>query len=303
MDITVIDRLTGKKEIEEVYGGKYILLFYGKSFVSRLLTLLLSPICKFSFFSKYYGYLQKKSKSKQKIKPFVEKYRLDAREFEKSLEEFSSFNDFFIRKLKKNARPIVADSSIATMPADGRYLVFDRVKECDYFYVKGKRFALDTFLESKELAKTYEEGSMVLVRLCPTDYHRFHFPFDCKPTTPKLINGTLYSVNPIALKRRLGILTENKRYISELKTEAFGDVLFAEIGATNVGTVHQTYPYNGSCKKGEEKGYFSFGGSALALLFKKGSIVFDKDLLNATREGLEVKGLFGQSLGKAVKTV
>lgn len=299
MQITVIDRKTKKKEIEEIYGGKYLLFLYGDSLFNRIMGIVFSPICTFPCFSKCYGFFQKREKSKEKVKPFVEKYQVDALEFEKPLDQFTSFNDFFIRKLKKDARPIVTDPKIAIMPADGRYLVYNKIEECDYFYIKGKKFGLETFLQSKDLAKTYSGGSMVLVRLCPTDYHRFHFPFDCTPGSPSLINGPLYSVNPIALKRRLGILLENKRYITHLKNDLFGDVLFVEIGATNVGVVHQTYQAGSLYNKGDEKGFFSFGGSALAIIFKKDTIVLDQDLLEATKKGIEIKGLLGQSLGAA----
>jgi len=292
MGITVINRKTGKKEEEKVYGEKYLQFLY-----SSYGFFLLPLFCKFSFLSQFYGWLQKKGSSKKKVKPFIDTFGVEASEFEKKTDQFSSFNDFFIRKLKPEARPIVSDSKIATMPADGRYLAFDQIESCPFFSVKGKRFCLETFLNSKELAEKYVGGSLVLVRLCPTDYHRFHFPFDCVPSAPKLINGFLYSVNPFALKKRAGILCENKRLITTLESEGFGKVLFLEIGATNVGSVIQTYTPNALWKKGEEKGYFSFGGSALAIIFEKDKIALDEDLLNATKQGIEVKGEFGQSLG------
>jgi phosphatidylserine decarboxylase len=77
--------------------------------------------------------------------------------------------------------------------------------------------------------------------------------------------GRLFSVNPVALRKCLSILWENKRAVTELDTEAFGTVLCVEVGATCVGTIHQTYTPNQKVGKGSEKGYFSFGGSCLVI--------------------------------------
>lgn len=277
-----------------VYGEKYLFFLYGsrglKGCISKILLVF---ICRFSFFSKLYGFFQKTKRSSKKVLPFIKKFEVDSSEFEKKIEEFSSFNDFFIRKLRAGVRPIDKEANIAIMPADGRYQFFDPIKKCHFFNVKGKRFCLETFLDSKKLASEFENGSMLLARLCPTDYHRFHFPFDCVPSQSKLINGGYYSVNPIALKKRMGILLENKRYITELKSDSFKKVLFVEIGATNVGTVCQTYSPGNYYKKGDEKGFFSFGGSAIALIFQENVITFDEDLTNASKEGYEVKGEMG----------
>ena len=83
-----------------------------------------------------------------------------------------------------------------------------------------------------------------------------------------------------------------------MNSKDFGKVLFLEIGATFVGAIHQTYTPNKPHQKGDEKGYFSFGGSSLILLFQKGKIQFDPDLLHATSQGVEIKCLMGQSMGK-----
>ena len=140
----------------------------------------------------------------------------------------------------------------------------------------------------------------MIARLCPTDYHRFHFSFNCIPDAPRLINGPLYSVNPIALKRNIQILSENKRVITVLNTKNFGSVLSVEVGATYVGSINQTFAPREHYAKGDEKGYFSFGGSTLVLLFEPGRIQFDQDLIDASKRKIEVRGLFGQSLGRAL---
>ena len=140
---------------------------------------------------------------------------------------------------------------------------------------------------------------MAIARLCPSDYHRFHFPCDGIPAKPRLINGLLYSVNPIALKKNVSILSENKRMITEIETDHFGTVLYIEIGATSVGSIRQTYTPDLKVKKGDEKGYFEFGGSCIALLFEKGRVTFDADLTANTQKGIETKANFGETLGTA----
>lgn len=107
-------------------------------------------------------------------------------------------------------------------------------------------------------------------------------------------------MNPIALKKDIGILTKNKREMTTLITKSFGQILYIEVGATNVGSIHQTFIPNEPYAKGDEKGYFSFGGSCLVLLFEPGRIQFDQDLLEASHKNMEVRCLFGQSLGRSL---
>lgn len=289
MDITYIDRKTGQRCTEKVYGGKALSFLYGEGWLARWLLPLLSET---PFFSWLYGYLQKRRSSAKKIAPFIQAYGIDATEFVPT--QFSSFNDFFIRKLKPEKRPIVSAPHILAMPADGRYFVYPKIGQ---FQVKGQTFSLPDFVQNSAYAHRYADGSMAIVRLCPIDYHRFHFPCDGVASQAELIQGSLYSVNPIALKKRLAILAENKRVITEMETDHFGTLLYIEIGATSVGSIHQTYR-PGPVRKGAEKGYFEFGGSCLVLLFEKNKILFDEDLIANTEKGWETRANFGQSLGR-----
>ncbi|HSX11731.1 MAG TPA: archaetidylserine decarboxylase [Chlamydiales bacterium] len=292
MEIEYIDRKSGQKCIEKVYGHKALSLLYGDGCFRRLFSILFLPLlARIPYFSRLYGYLQKQPASAKKIAPFIHAYGIDATEFERR--DFASFNDFFIRKLKPERRPIAAQANVLAMPADGRYLVYPQF---DQFAVKGQRFSLTAFLQGA--AGAFQEGAMAIVRLCPTDYHRFHFPCDGVAGPAKLINGPLFSVNPMALRKRIAILSENKRMVTEIETERFGTILYVEIGATSVGSIHQTYT-PGVVKKGEEKGYFEFGGSCIVLLFEKGRIVFDADLVANSKKGLETRANFGESLGCA----
>lgn len=297
-DLFVIDRKTKTLEKEKVYGKAFIEALYGKSFFSKILSFIfLRLIAKGSFLFWLYGLLQRSSLSSYKIKPFIHFYGVDESEFENTA-SFPSFNAFFIRKLKPSCRPIAPGENIAIMPADGRVLVFEDISKEEGFFVKGKKLSLEALLQDNMLAKKYAKGSLFIARLCPTDYHRFHFPVDCLPQKPLLIPGPLYSVNPLALAKNIGILSENKRVITSLQTRGYGNLLFIEVGATFVGTIHQTYQEGIWHKKGEEKGYFSFGGSCLLLLFEPQSIQFDEDLLVNSKKKIETKVLFGQSMGK-----
>jgi phosphatidylserine decarboxylase len=300
-DIIYVDRLTKREEREKVYGQVFIELLYGKGIFSRFISAILLPLVgRISLLSHLYGSLQKSRWSRRKIKPFIEAFHVDPLEFAQPIEAFHSFNDFFIRKLKKEVRPIAQGEDVLVMPADARYLVFPNIARADGFWVKGKKFHLSKLLCDEQLVKKFEGGAMAMARLCPTDYHRFHFPCAGLPRTPRLINGPLYSVNPLALKRNIDILAENKRVITAFETERFGTILYLEIGATHVGSIHQTFTPERPCAKGEEKGYFSFGGSCLILLFEPNRIVFDADLIEVSSRKIEVRGLLGQSLGKGL---
>lgn len=296
--IYYIDRLTGQKMKEKVYGQRALELLYGsgrlRRFISPSFIYLLS---RWPFISAFYGYWQKHPSTVKKIRPFIATFAVDQTEFLDPVETFSSFNDFFIRRLKPEKRPLARGEDIAVMPADGRYYFYQNIDETTGFIVKNQKFNIATLLENEELASEYKEGSLAIVRLCPSDYHRFHFPCHCLPGETKLINGWLYSVNPLALRRDIEIFTKNKRTLCVLETEAFGKVLYLEVGATNVGSIHQTYMPFVEQEKGAEKGYFSFGASTLLLLFPKNSIQFDADLLQATQQGLEIRCLMGQRMG------
>lgn len=300
--IYYIDRLSGEKKIEKIYGGKALSFLFGSSFLNRLLGRPLGHlIARIPFFSRFYGFCQTLPASSAKIAPFIKKYGVDTSEFLEPMEKFRSFNDFFCRKLKPEKRPIAPGNEIAIIPADGRYLFFPSIEKSLPFLIKGRPFSLSGLLNDARLSNEYEKGSMVLGRLCPTDYHRFHFPCRCIPSPARLLNGPLYSVNPIALKYNFKILSENKRMLCELDTEDFGKILFLEIGATNVGSIHQTYTPFSSYEKGDEKGFFSFGGSAILLLFLPNKIIFDADLLAASDQKIEILCSMGQSMGKKVE--
>lgn len=291
--IEYIERETGARKREKVYGEAALAYIYGPSASGRLLCFLVS---RSAFFSRLYGFWQRMPWSRRKIIPFIREYGIDASEFLEKPSSFRSFNAFFVRKLRPAARPIGAAPLV--MPADGRYFFYPDISRAEGFVVKGEKFSLAALLQDAALAEEFAGGTMVMARLCPSDYHRFHFPCAGVPKKARLINGPLYSVNPVAIRQNLQIYAENKRMVTEVESELFGKYLYLEIGATNVGSINQTYRTGVRYGKGAEKGYFAFGGSALILLFKPGRVRLKEDLQVGTQQGLEMLCLTGTDLGE-----
>ena len=240
------------------------------------------------------------SERKARLRSLIEKYGITEAEHVKQADEFTSFNDFFYRKLKPEARPVDKAKESVVFPADGRHLGFAKASEVEGVYIKGQKFDLGKLLEDDNLAAHFADGAAVFSRLCPVDYHRFHFPVAGVPGNARLINGPLYSVNPLALRDRLAILWENKRFVTEIETEQLGKVLVLEIGATNVGSVNHTFVPTRSVKKGEEKGYFAFGGSATFTIFEPGRVKLADDLLEQSAQQRELYAKVGDYMGTFV---
>ena len=298
--IYYIDRKSQKKLQEKIYGYRFVYLLYGQYPLSGFFNRVLQHVAKLPFVSYLYGKMQDSQISKKKVIPFIKDFKINTDEMAKKPHQFKSFNDFFYRKLKKDSRKMEGDSKTAIIPADGRYLFVPKLSKEDGFYVKGKRFCLSEFLKDEALVRRYHNGVMIIARLCPTDYHRFHFPFSGIAEKTHLINGYLNAVHLISLKNNINVFSENKRAITLLNTEKFGQVVYAEVGAVCVGSIVQTFEMGKLFKKGDEKGYFAFGGSSLVLLFEENRIELAPDLL-ASPDYLETRCQFGQILGKATR--
>ena len=288
--IRYYNRHTGTHETEEIYGEGFLRWAYG----NPLGNLSLHAFVKRPAFSKWYGWRMSKPESAQRVLPFIAKYGLDPDDFAETPCTFRSFNEFFFRKLKTAARPI--DAAPVVFPADGRHLGFPDISAIDSFFVKGQRFDLAALLDDDALAAKYAKGSLVLSRLCPVDYHRFHFPAAGVPSETRLINGPLFSVSPIALARNLSYLWTNKRTLTELKTDDFGTILLLEIGATCVGTIQQTFKPGIPVEKGAEKGYFAFGGSSTITIFEPGHATLADDLLENSAKQTELYARVGSAM-------
>ncbi len=285
-----VERESGIIKTEKVLGQKWLIWLYNNPIGEATMFTLV----KRKFVSDWYGKMMDSPSSIEKINPFVEDYNIDLSIAQK--QEYNSFNDFFTRKLKEIARPIDTASNVVVSPADGKILAYQNISNVD-FIIKGFRFDVGSFLADAELAKKYKDGSLMIVRLAPYDYHRFHFPLSGTVSFTKKIEGDLYSVNPIALREMAEIFFLNKREYVSISTQQFGEVIMAEVGATMVGSIIQTYE-NEQVVKGQEKGFFKFGGSTVILLFEKGRIIIDGDLLENTAKGLETEVKMGERLAE-----
>ncbi|MEM1295817.1 MAG: archaetidylserine decarboxylase [Verrucomicrobiota bacterium] len=280
-------------ESEQIYGEKWLRWAY-ETQVGRL---GLEAFVKRAWFSHWYGRQMDSPKTRSKIADFIETYGLDPAEFADP-ESFSSFNEFFRRKLNPEARPIDALEKSVVFPADGRHLAIPDLSKATGFYAKGQEFDLESFLGDRSLSEKYRSGGAVFSRLCPVDYHRFHFGLSGVPEAPQLLNGPLYSVSPIALRRSLVYLLQNKRVMTRVQSEKFGQVLVIEIGATNVGSIRQSFNPDVAVSKGDEKGWFEFGGSMVAMFFEPERVEFSDDLVAHSAENREVYAKMGDAMGE-----
>ena len=304
-------------ETEQIYGDDWLRWTYE----TGLGRFALNALVKRAVVSRYYGWKMSQRASAHRVLPFIVDYNLDVDEFAKKPYSFKSFNEFFYRALKPDARPVAAGDRVAVLPADGRHLAFQNVDGAEGFYAKGQRFDLKAFLGSEELALEFAGGALLISRLCPVDYHRFHFPVAGTPGEARLVNGFqwstkawkrwfqwlwepwsapwLHSVSPIALRQNLAYLWENKRMVTLVESPVFGKVAVCEIGATMVGSIVQTHVPGRAVAKGEEKGLFKFGGSCVVTIFRPGRIKLAADLLEHSATGLEVYARMGERLGEA----
>jgi phosphatidylserine decarboxylase len=291
--ILYYDRYDRTTKTEKVFGERWLRLAYENP-VGRFAVWL---FIRRRLFSLYYGSRMNRAGSDLLIFKFVEDYGVDISEFAKSPFDFKTFNEFFHRALKPECRPISQGAGVAVLPADGRHLAFPDVGRAQGFYVKGSKFTLEDLLGDEALAKRFEGGSMLISRLCPSDYHRFHFPVSGIPSGPHLIRGSLFSVNPIALRRNIQYLVRNKRFVTLIEAPEFGTVAMVEVGATNVGSIIESFKPGQAVVKGEEKGMFAFGGSCAITLFTEGRIILDQDIVAQSEKCTETYAPMGDRLG------
>lgn len=294
--IQVYNRYTGEIETEAVYGERWLSFAYG----NPLGRVSVWGAARRRWFSRVYGWLMSRPSSVRKVAPFIQRYGLNPEEFA-APDCYTCFNDFFVRRLKPEVRPINLCADAVVFPADGRHLGFQDYRDAAGIVVKGQRFHLDRLLGDWDLAERYERGSLIISRLCPTDYHRFHFPVAGLPGPAKTLPGPLDSVNPLALRRNINILAENRRDLTLIRSERFGLVAMLEVGAACVGTIVQTYKPRQHVEKGAEKGFFKFGGSTTITLFEPGVIKLAGDLVEQSSQFRELYAHMGDVMGTATR--
>ena len=296
-NIVFIDGASGEKRVEKVYGQALVKWCYQ----SRWGRLLGHLIARSSWFSKLYGYVQDQAISGKKVTSFVRKFAISLDDFlpaegKNAQKPYGSFNQFFTRRLRPGARQFCTGQHLPA-PCEGRYLAYQAVTDGLTFPVKGQYLDYQKLLAHPRWAKSFAGGPLFIARLCPVDYHRFHFPDDGRYLDFYCLPGGLHSVNPLALRSRGDVFITNQRHVSILELEHFGAMALIEVGALCVGKIRQLHPQDQEFKRGEEKGMFLFGGSTVIGIGEPGKWNFSPALLRHTAEQLETYLQLGRPLG------
>jgi phosphatidylserine decarboxylase len=299
-EIQYFNRSKNKMEVEKVYGDAFIKLLYQSSAGK-----ILSPIFANKYLSKAYGKLQSSMVTQLKVPKFVKNFNIDLSEYEGGSVKvenqelsYKNFNEFFIRKFRKGKRPFVQDSTILPACCEARYFGYDKIDENVLVPVKGKYLNATQLIGDADKAKDFEGGSLVIARLCPVDYHRYHYPDSGKTIESFPVHGQFHSVNPVALKHRPDIFIANERRVSILETKNFGKLAYIEVGAAMVGKIIQSHDEDKSFRRGQEKGYFLFGGSTVIVIGEQGRWTPSEDMVNNTRQGIETYLQLGEAMGQ-----
>lgn len=280
----IYDRLNKRYIKEKEYKGEALRFLYG----TKLGRVLLVTVVARPYFSKLVGFYKKSGLSRKDIVPFIEKYKIDTKDY--NLEKMKSFNDFFVRKRNVSTKNLQKGELLAI--ADAKLLVYD-ITEDLRLDVKQSSYTVEEILGNKKLAKEFCGGKCLVYRLTVDDYHRYHFLDRGVIKKHYKIKGELHTVRPVASKYR--VYSRNCREITVMKTDSFGEVVQVEVGATLVGCIKN---HNDGCvfEKLQEKGHFQYGGSTI-LLFMKNNVILDKDIVSLSKRNIEVKVRIGEKIG------
>ena len=296
--IKFFNRVSKQIEVEKVYGSDFLEWAYQ----GRLGFALTERFFSKKWLSLLMGAYESSSLSKNKIPSFIERYQIPMSEYENTT--YSSFNDFFIRRFKPGKRPFAASEKVFCAGAEARYLAFENISAETKVTVKGIEVDLKQLIGDEELGQEFDGGTLIIARLCPVDYHRFHFPFTGKISRAYRVPGDLHSVNPVALGAKPDVFLINERQVSILENSTFGKVAMIEVGALGVGKIIQSaYSLNGhypvKFDKGQEKGYFLFGGSTVIWVLQRNQLILSEDLKTQSLNGTETWIPLGDALGES----
>ena len=219
------------------------------------------------------------------IKAFAKKYNVDMSEAKKeNFSDYESFNQFFIRELKDDARKINENPTALCLPADGRVSQIGHIDDERLLQAKGHFFSLSDLLASdEELVNTFKNGEFATIYLSPRDYHRVHMPCDATLRKMIYVPGDLFSVNPFLAEHVPNLFARNERVICVFDT-AFGPMVQILVGATITASMSTVWagvinpPRTGEIKvwtyqednaikltKGQEMGAFQLGSTVINL--------------------------------------
>ena len=219
------------------------------------------------------------------IKIFAKKYNVDMSEAKKeNFSDYESFNQFFIRELKDDARKINENPTALCLPADGRVSQIGHIDDERLLQAKGHFFSLSDLLAGdEELVNTFKNGEFATIYLSPRDYHRVHMPCDATLRKMIYVPGDLFSVNPFLAEHVPNLFARNERVICIFDT-AFGPMVQILVGATITASMSTVWagvinpPRTGEVKvwtyqgdnaikltKGQEMGAFQLGSTVINL--------------------------------------
>ena len=219
------------------------------------------------------------------IKVFAKKYNVDMSEAKKeNFSDYESFNQFFIRELKDDARKINENPTALCLPADGRVSQIGHIDDERLLQAKGHFFSLSDLLAGdEELVNTFKNGEFATIYLSPRDYHRVHMPCDATLRKMIYVPGDLFSVNPFLAEHVPNLFARNERVICIFDT-AFGPMVQILVGATITASISTVWagvinpPRTGEVKvwtyqgdnaikltKGQEMGAFQLGSTVINL--------------------------------------
>lgn len=259
---------------------------YGSLAGRCLLKVLIQPVI-----TELGGAFMNSPLSKGQINSFVEKNNIDLNLYES--QDYHSYNDFFTRTIKDGVRHIDMDDNALIAPCDSKLTVYP-IEDTLQLKIKNSVYTIEDLLMSPALADEYRGGLCLVFRLTVDDYHHYHFIDDGTADKDHFIKGVFHTVNPIA-SDYYPIYKTNSRSYTVLHTKHFGDVVQMEVGAMMVGKI--TNLNKKTFKRGEEKGYFEFGGSTVILFIKKDIVDIDEDILNISKNEDEVRVLMGERIG------
>lgn len=283
-----IDR-KGNITIEESGQDKLLRHLYSDWGGKLCLKVLVRP-----FVSKAAGVFLNSKLSTGLIPGFIERNGICLDEYEEAV--YGSYNAFFTRKIRPELRPMAGGSRILVSPCDGKATAY-RIGEDSRFFIKNTEYTLTQLLKSKTLAERYTGGYAVILRLTVDDYHHYCYPAEGVKSSGVHIPGKFHTVNPAA-NDVLPVYAENTREYTLLQTAGFGTLLQMEVGAMLVGKITNLHKGPRKVEKGEEKGYFEFGGSTVILLIQHGKVRLDYDLLENSENGYETIVRMGERIGE-----
>ncbi len=266
---------------------KFLRNLYTKKWGNRILEFMISPKL-----TNLIGWFMNTRLSTLMIDGFVKKNHIKMSDYKKKF--YTSYNDFFTRKIKKSRRPIDMRENAFISPCDGKVTVYPvnkrlvvNIKNCDY--------SVKSLLRNTELSEYYENGWLYVIRLTVDNYHRYCYPDSGYQYENIPLPGIFHTVNPVALENA-SVFVENSREYTVIDTDHFGRIVQMEVGAMGVGRITNKME---CCfvKKGQEKGYFEFGGSTVCIFVPANGVMPCEEFVMNTMENYETIVKMGEVIG------